>query len=268
MDEEEVYEVEKILQKRKKGKKVEYLVKWKNYDGPDDNTWEPAQSLEAVEIIEQFEKELQEKEEVNLREKKEREREAKELKEKKDLEAKELKEKKKHERETKEIEEKTNEHKEEGKQKAVKQKHDEEIENGLKSEEEEVEGAEQTEHTDNTNETITNGEVQTINKQKEKKKVVKPTKKSKPAPVEEDVYNIEALMEKKGSKYLVKWENFPEDQNTWEPKSSIPDLILKVRLRLPKNVLFTLPKVKSQVTRLHYDYACNWSNVCVGGGCG
>jgi len=40
-------------------------------------------------------------------------------------------------------------------------------------------------------------------------------------------YNIESLMKKKGNKYLVKWENFPEDQNTWEPRSSIPDHILK-----------------------------------------
>eukprot|EP00091_Calanus_sinicus_P017270 TRINITY_DN37278_c0_g1_i1.p1 TRINITY_DN37278_c0_g1~~TRINITY_DN37278_c0_g1_i1.p1 ORF type:complete len:103 (+),score=40.15 TRINITY_DN37278_c0_g1_i1:441-749(+) len=34
-------------------------------------------------------------------------------------------------------------------------------------------------------------------------------------------------MEKKGSKYLVKWENWPADQNTWEPKSSIPAYIVE-----------------------------------------
>ena len=45
---------------------------------------------------------------------------------------------------------------------------------------------------------------------------------------EEDIYNIEALVEKKGSKYLVKWENYPSSQNTWEPKSSIPPFIIKV----------------------------------------
>ena len=44
----------------------------------------------------------------------------------------------------------------------------------------------------------------------------------------EDVYNIESLVKKKGSKYLVKWENYPSDQNTWEPKTSIPNFILKV----------------------------------------
>jgi len=42
-----------------------------------------------------------------------------------------------------------------------------------------------------------------------------------------DEFTVEALVEKKGSKYLVKWENYPSDQNTWEPRSSIPDFILK-----------------------------------------
>merc|ERR1712173_361558 len=56
---EEVYEVENILEKRMKGKNVEYLVKWKNYDKPSDNTWEPASSLDgALDIITKFEQEL------------------------------------------------------------------------------------------------------------------------------------------------------------------------------------------------------------------
>ena len=59
-------------------------------------------------------------------------------------------------------------------------------------------------------------------------KKIKPTKKNNPAPILDDVYNVEALVEKKGSKYLVKWENYPSDQNTWEPKSSISDFIVKV----------------------------------------
>ena len=55
---DEEYEVEKVLDKRvKKGNSVEYLVKWKNYDDPDDNTWEPADNLrEAKAAIEKFEK--------------------------------------------------------------------------------------------------------------------------------------------------------------------------------------------------------------------
>lgn len=42
---EEVYIVENILDKRttKKGR-VEYLIKWKGYDDPADNTWEPEQN--------------------------------------------------------------------------------------------------------------------------------------------------------------------------------------------------------------------------------
>lgn len=51
---------------------------------------------------------------------------------------------------------------------------------------------------------------------------------------EEDIYTIESLVAKKGSKYLVKWENFPHDQNTWEPRSAIPPFIVKV-----SNVILT-----------------------------
>ena len=51
---------------------------------------------------------------------------------------------------------------------------------------------------------------------------------SKQKKATKEVYNIEALVERKGSKYLVQWENFPVDQNTWEPRSSIPDFILQV----------------------------------------
>jgi hypothetical protein len=49
--------------------------------------------------------------------------------------------------------------------------------------------------------------------------------------VDEPVYNIEALVEKKGSPYLVKQENYPDDQNTWEHYCSIPESIVEVRTR-------------------------------------
>ena len=45
---------------------------------------------------------------------------------------------------------------------------------------------------------------------------------------EDDVYIIESLREKKGNQFLVKWENYPEVENTWEPRASIPDYILQV----------------------------------------
>merc|ERR1712080_158113 len=56
---EEEYEVEKILEKRvEKNGYTEYLVKWKNYDDPDENTWEPMDNLgEADKAIKLFEKE-------------------------------------------------------------------------------------------------------------------------------------------------------------------------------------------------------------------
>ena len=41
---EEKYKVEAIMDKRKRGRKIEYLVKWKDY--PDDESlWEPREHL-------------------------------------------------------------------------------------------------------------------------------------------------------------------------------------------------------------------------------
>jgi hypothetical protein len=52
--------VEKILEKKGEPKKTDYLVKWKNYDSHDDNTWEPADSLDgALDIIIKFEENMQ-----------------------------------------------------------------------------------------------------------------------------------------------------------------------------------------------------------------
>lgn len=39
-DEDQIYTAEKLLQRRKVGKKIEYLVKWLEWD-EKDNTWEP-----------------------------------------------------------------------------------------------------------------------------------------------------------------------------------------------------------------------------------
>merc|ERR1712126_654122 len=53
-EEEEEYSVEKILDKRTKGGKVEYLIKWEGY--PDsENTWEPQDNLDCPDIISAFE---------------------------------------------------------------------------------------------------------------------------------------------------------------------------------------------------------------------
>ena len=57
---------------------------------------------------------------------------------------------------------------------------------------------------------------------------VKLSKKKDIADSEDNkTYIIEALVDKKGDKYLVKWENYPSSKNTWEPKSSIPKFIIK-----------------------------------------
>ena len=41
----EVFEVEKIIDKRRQGKKVEYLVVWKGYPDPSEHTWQNLTSL-------------------------------------------------------------------------------------------------------------------------------------------------------------------------------------------------------------------------------
>ena len=63
------------------------------------------------------------------------------------------------------------------------------------------------------------------NQQKEKDKARKKKVQKEP---EDDVYIIESLKEKKGNNFLVKWENYSDEENTWEPRASIPGFVLKV----------------------------------------
>lgn len=44
---DEEYEVEKILDKRIRKGNVEYYVKWKGWNDPADNTWEPVGNLDC-----------------------------------------------------------------------------------------------------------------------------------------------------------------------------------------------------------------------------
>jgi len=58
-EEDEEYEVEKVKDKRVRRGKVEYLIKWRGFDDPKEDTWEPVGSLKgaADEEIKKFEKE-------------------------------------------------------------------------------------------------------------------------------------------------------------------------------------------------------------------
>ena len=60
---DEEYEVERILDRRiEKGGYTEYLVKWKNYEDPAENTWEPVDNLaDAEKAIKAFDKEVDSK---------------------------------------------------------------------------------------------------------------------------------------------------------------------------------------------------------------
>ena len=44
---DEEYEVEKIIDKRIRKGAVEYYVKWKGWEDPSDNTWEPVGNLDC-----------------------------------------------------------------------------------------------------------------------------------------------------------------------------------------------------------------------------
>jgi len=60
-DDDQEYIVEKIKEKRVKRGKIEYLVKWKHFDDPAEDTWEPAAKLKEVDwAIEDFEKKIPE----------------------------------------------------------------------------------------------------------------------------------------------------------------------------------------------------------------
>ncbi|XP_060626955.2 M-phase phosphoprotein 8 isoform X1 [Anolis sagrei] len=57
-DEEDVYEVEKILDVKTEGSKILYKVRWKGYP-PDDDTWEPEEHLEDCrEVLLEFQKKI------------------------------------------------------------------------------------------------------------------------------------------------------------------------------------------------------------------
>lgn len=53
-DRDEVYEVEKVLQKRIVRSKTQYLIKWKGFS-LEENTWEPQENLDCSDLIAKYE---------------------------------------------------------------------------------------------------------------------------------------------------------------------------------------------------------------------
>jgi len=261
-EEEEAYEIEKIMDKRiVKGKKVEYLIKWKNYDAPEDNTWEPADALEvANELIEIFEKQSKGEKDGKSDRDVQKKAEKMEVNEKSPIEnglTENSLEKKKRKKE------KTTNGPETVSDIAAEEVYivedildKKEIKKGKIVYLVKWKGYDQPE--DNTWEPAANltdnkdlidaFEKRTaktdsrLPKEKNKndavdikeKKETKPKKNTSKQKESEEVYNIESLVKKKGNKYLVKWENYGEDQNTWEPESSIPSFILQFYKDDPK----------------------------------
>ena len=40
-------------------------------------------------------------------------------------------------------------------------------------------------------------------------------------PDEEDTYNVERILEERNGHFLIKWKNYPDSDNTWEPEYNL-----------------------------------------------
>ena len=169
---EEEFEVETILDKRftKKGK-VEFLIKWKNYDKPEDNTWEPLSDTgDDKHMVDAYENKLLAEANIN----------------KKIIQTEKCK----------------------------------------------IDSDRKNRYVREPAKKLIEKKASKADLKKSKEEETKTNKNGKRPKKKEETYIIESLVKKSGSKYLVKWENYPADENTWEHKTSIPKFILKVNNKL------------------------------------
>lgn len=62
-EEEDVYEVEKIVNHRRRGNKTQYFIKWKGYPS-SENTWEDEDNLNCDELLQEYLEKVRKNEEL------------------------------------------------------------------------------------------------------------------------------------------------------------------------------------------------------------
>jgi len=61
------------------------------------------------------------------------------------------------------------------------------------------------------------------------------------------LYDVEALLEKRGYKYLVKWADYSDAYNTWEPRFALPSHIVKYYEKDLTRLGSPIPAISMQV---------------------
>ena len=212
--------VEDILDERIKKGKFEYLVKWKGCEDTKQSTWESIDKLgDYQNLINAFEKRLMERK--RSQEIVKQNRRSVEKVETQEEDAQQTASTVRQNRTRAENVDKP-EDKFQKPSSTIKQNR-RSLENIEKKEDK---------STLNLEETHSKSQVSSskppFNKTKKKNMEIETKTESKDVNDTDEVYNIESLMKKNGSKYLVKWENYSDEFNTWEPRTAIPSDILKV----------------------------------------